>query len=515
MNLWKLIKAKLTKPRDPSSGRGFFFMQKTAGVKVDQESALTYSAVWRAINLISQQVSILPCDVMEKDRKANGNVIRSNLYDHPVAWLLDVQPNEEMTAQTFKETLTAHCLGWGNGYAEIERDLAGRVFALWPIEPDRVDVIRDNSGRIVYRISNGAAPYTYLDQRDMFHLKGLGFDGITGYSVISYAARSIGLGIAAETFGSAFFANGANPGGVLEHPGQLSEPALKHLRESLDERHAGPGKAMRPMILEEGMAFKSITIPQRDAQFLESRQFNVTDIARWYGVPPHKLMEMSHATFSNIEHQNIEFVVDALMPWIKRWEQEARIKLIAPRNQRRIEVKFNVKALMRGDSKSRAEYYKTMSNIGVYSVNDILELEDMNPIGPDGDKRLVQINQTTLEKIGEEQPAPAPAPNMQSDNPQEENIEEVANKIFNREHHRLQEAIGNYKVEKDFEKWLNRFTAQHRDYVSDHTAHMIKNQSYVDQHIETMRETFWNVFYKKQNNTTADDYVREFKRAMQ
>lgn len=512
MNIWKLIKNKLTKSRDPGSGQRVFFWNRSAGVKVDHDSALTYSAVWRSINLISSSVAVLPCDILEKSISNDGVTTRKTLDDHPASWILNVQPNDEMNALTFKETMVAHALGWGNGYAEIERDLAGRVFALWPIEPDRVDILRDESGRIVYRVSNGSAPYTYLDPRDMFHLKGLGFDGRVGYSVISYAARSIGLGIAAETFGSSFFENGANPGGVLEHPASLSDLALDHLTKSLNERHSGPGKAMRPMILEEGMKFNAITIPQKDAQFLESRQFNVTDIARWYGIPPHKLMEMSHATFSNIEHQNIEFVVDALLPWIKRFELESRIKLIAPRNQRRIEVKLNVNALMRGDSATRAEWYKTMMNLGVYSINEVRAKEDENPIGPDGDKRLVQVNQTTLEKIGED--LPAPAPQMQSDNPQEETIEQVANKIFSRENHRLHEAVKNYKNEKDFDKWLTRFIPQHRDYVRDHTAHLIKSESYVDEHIETMRGEFYKVFFGKESTYSPDDYVREIKKAM-
>jgi hypothetical protein len=268
------------------------------------------------------------------------------------------------------------------------------------------------------------------------------------------------------------------------------------------------------MILEEGMKFTATTIPQKDAQFLESRQFNISDIARWYGVPPHKLMDLQHATFSNIEHQAIQAVNDALMPWIVALELESRIKLFAPRNRRRLQTKINVNGLLRGDLQSRSTYYKEMSNLGVYSVNEIRALEDENGIGADGDKRLVQLNQTTLKKIGEEPPALEPV--VPRNLPDDDQVDEIADKIFNREHHRLTEALSNYKGDPDkFNRWLSTFAMEHSDYISGKLSDLFDCRAYTFDHIKAMRNEFKQIRDGDTNSQySAAEIAGNIKKAM-
>ena len=445
--------------------------RKQAGVFVNEDIALTYSAVWRAVNLISQSISILPWTVNHRRSISEGGFKRVRLFNHPVSNVLDLSVNSEMSSQTFRESIIAHALTWGNGYAEIERDGANRAMAMYLLDPNRVTPDRDSEGRLIYKVKNNGREDTILNARDMYHIKGLGFDGITGYSVIGYASRTVGLGLATEEFGSTFFQNGASFNGVFQHPQALGDDAIKHLRESLTDTHGGVANSNKPLILEEGMTWTATSIPPNDAQFLETRKFTVVEVARWYGIPVHKLMEMDSATFSNIEHQSIEFVNDALMPWIKRLETEADLKLVSPRNVGRIYTKLNVNALLRGDSKARSEWYKTMANLGVYSINEIRALEDENPID-DGDKRLVQLNLTTLEKVGEDivqpvQPDPfAPDEEPEEETPQQRVLIETIARVQSRERHRAIDALKRYDGDRDgLVKWMDKFYSQHKDYM--------------------------------------------------
>lgn len=460
--------------------RGFFFLSpnRTAGEKVTHDSAMTNSAVWRAISLISETVAGLPWSVNTREITADGRKKTTPMLSNPIYRLLDTQPNPETDAFSFRQTMVAWALTWGNGYAEIERDGAGRALALWQIEPNRVTVERDGDGRLVYKVNNGTAPPSIIPARDMYHLKGMGFDGLIGYSVISYAARSIGMGLATEQFGADFFANGAHEGGVLQHPSRLGEAAIEHLKKSVQEATGGRNHH-RPMVLEEGMTWNKTTIPPDDAQFLETRKFNITEIARWYGVPPHKLMEMESATFSNIEHQNIEFVTDAIMSWVKRCEIEANIKLISPAQGGRMFTKLNVNYLLRGDTAARSAWYKAMFDMGVYCPNDILELEDRNPIGPEGDKHLVQLNLTTLDKAGENNASnnpPAPALDGQTNptpagadapNPAAHTIlAETFGRIVARETRRITDALKKYDGDRDgLQAFINKFNDDHKKYM--------------------------------------------------
>ena len=371
---------------------------------VSHDTALKYSALYCGVRVIAETVASLPWHVYR--RLPDGS--RERLPSAPAELVLDRRPNAEVTPFSLRETLVAHALTWGNGYAQIARDNAGRVAELWPIAPDRVEVSRvRETGDLVYDISNGGAPNSTVEAGDMFHLHGLGWDGTVGHSVVSLAARSIGLALAAEQFGASFFQNGTHMGGVLEHPATLGEHALENLKDSFRAEHGGPFNASKPVVLEEGMTWHQLGVPPEDAQFLETRELQVAEIARWLRLPPHKIGDLRHATFTNIEHQSREFVTDSIMPWTIRLEQEANRKLVRIPGAY---TKLTVNALMRGDSQARASFYRTLWDMGVLSVNEIRAFEDLDPIGPDGDKRLVQLNLTTLERIGEEPPEPQPGP---------------------------------------------------------------------------------------------------------
>ena len=390
--------------RQEPGPRLIYVPSRQAGMTVTHDTAYQLSAVFSCVRVIAETVGQLPWRVY----RALPNGGRDVIADSPISAILQRRPNPEMTAFTFRETMLAWALTWGNGYAEIVRDAAGRVAELWPIAPDRVNPTRDRETReLFYEISNPQGPKTLVPAADMFHIHGLGFDGIEGYSVISMAARSIGLGLAADQFGASFFGNNTVVGGILKHPATLSDAAQSRIKEDWASRRQGPMESHRPMILEEGMSWEQLGIPPEDSQFLETRKFQVQDICRWFRVPPHKVADLERATFSNIEHQSIEFVTDTILPWCLRLEQEADRKLFGRRAPSSIYTKLSANALLRGDAKSRSEFYRTMWNLGVFSINEIRELEDMNPIGSDGDQRFVQLNMQTLEKaVADEEPEP-------------------------------------------------------------------------------------------------------------
>lgn len=401
MPFWETIKGwmirrRQTTPNDPGREPLIIPISRTAGVRVTNDSSLGYAAVWASVRIISETIAGLPWHVME--RRPNGN--REPVENSTVERLLNRRPNTEMSAFQFRETLMAWALLWGNGYAEIERDAKGHPIALWPLSPDNMRIVRDETGRLVYVWRSNRGIEVVLAGRDVFHLRGLGWDGVQGYSILEMAAKSIGLGIAVESFGASFFSNGSRPGGVLTTPEALTEEAKDQIRRAWERMHRGVDNTQRVAILESGLTWQQIGIPPDDAQFLETRKFQTQEIARWFRVPPHKLADLERATFSNIEQQSIEFVTDALMPWTIRLEQEANIKLFS--SEPRKFTRININGLLRGDMKARSEFYKTMSQLGVFTINDILALEDMNTIGKDGDVRIIQSNLTTLEKLIEQ-----------------------------------------------------------------------------------------------------------------
>ncbi len=361
------------------------------GFEVTETTSLRFTAVFAAVKTIAETAATLPLVLYERQGQADND--RRRAYAHPLYPILHDDASSEVTSQVFRETIISHALLWGNGYAEIERNNAGRPVALHILPPPRVGVERNAQGRIVYHVqSAGGGPPVTLQAKDVFHLAGLGHDGIVGYSPIRLAARAIGLGQAAERLGARIMANGAVPGGVLEHPGALGDDALQNLKRTLEDGFTGKNSG-KPLILEEGMKWKSMTIPFEDLQFLELRQYQPVEIARLYRIPPHKIGILDKATFSNIEQQAIEFVQDTMLPWLKRYENEARRKLLSKSEQRSMFVEHLVDGLLRGDTKSRFEAYRIGRDGGWLSPNDILQMEN-KPARTDegGDEYIRPLN---------------------------------------------------------------------------------------------------------------------------
>lgn len=387
----RFFNLSLTDPKawDPSLWRIRGAVSES-GEDVTEETALTYSAYWNAIHLISGTIATLPLNLMRRQ----GN--SSNVVDDPLHRVMHDQWNPWMTAKTGRQVIAAHVLGWGNGYAEKEINAMGEVRALWPIPPNRVIQIHLIDNDLVYEV-RADSDTIYIPRRRMLHLHGLGFDGFTGYSVANMARRSLGLGMAMETFGSRFFGAGTNPSGVIKHPGKIKD--IKPMREALTDVYAGLGNTHRLMLLEEGMEFQQIALKPEDSQLLESRSFTVSEIARWFNLPPHKLKDLSKSSFNNIEQEQISFVTDSILPWLIDFEQEYNRQLLTDGQRMREKLYFKhiVEGLLRADAKSRAEYYQIMRRNGFMTINEVRGKEDLNPHeNPLADELWTEINLAPL-----------------------------------------------------------------------------------------------------------------------
>ena len=385
-----------------------------SGANVTEGTALTYSAFWAAVRLIANSVAALPLFLYRR-LPAGG---KERFTGHPLNRLLHDDFNPEMSSVVARQTLQQHALVWGNGYAEIERSVSGAPLAIWPITPDRVIVDRQN-GRVVYRVAQSRGPEVVLQAEDVLHIPGLGFDGLKGYSVVQTFRETIGLPIATQRYGAQFFGNGAVSSLAVSHPGTLSDTAQRHLKESLNEAIAGERKHS-VLVLEENIKVERISIPPDDAQFLETQKFSVSEIARIFGVPPHMIGDLERATFSNIEHQAIEFVVNCLRPWLVIWEAEYRRKLIRPLEQQIQFAEHVIDGLLRGDTASRYAAYAIGRQWGWLSPDDVRELENMNPIAG-GNTYLVPINMMPADRLDEwvdKQVEPTPAPRAPEPAPQ-------------------------------------------------------------------------------------------------
>ena len=384
--------------------------QSASGITITEQGALRSAAVYACVRVLAESVASLPLITYQRTTKGKERAINHALYG-----LLHDTPNSEMTSFEFRETLMGHVLLWGNAYAEIELNNRGDVLGLWPLRPDRMQVIRNKAGALAYRYQMPDNSYTVFPQSLIFHLRGLSSNGIVGYSPIQMARNAIGLSLATEEFGSRFFSNGARPGAVLQHPGQLGDKAYERLKNSWAEQHQGLSNAQRMAILEEGMKIETIGIPPDDAQFLETRTFQLLEIARIFLVPPHKIGELTNATFSNIENQELHFVVNSLRSWLVRWEQAVTRDLIGPLERRTVFVEFLVDGMLRGDQPSRYTAYSVGRQWGWLSVNDVRRLENMNEIGPEGDIYLEPLNMKEAgapdpETPANDTPAEEPAP---------------------------------------------------------------------------------------------------------
>ncbi len=377
--------------------------QTESGENVNEYSALNYSAVYNAVYLISDTIAALPLGLKKKDDRKTLTVTTNPLHG-----VLHDQANPLMTAMTMREVSMAHVLLWGNSYAEIVRNRVGEVIELWPITPNRVQVKRFN-GDLVYVIKMTSGEEVTLFREQVLHVPGLGFDGYMGYSLVSLASNAIGLGLAMESFGSRYFGNGTHPGVIVSHPGKLSPEASDALQKSLVSAYSGLGKSHRLMLLEEGMALEKLTIPPNDSQFLESRQFQVPEIARWFNLPPHKLKDLTKSSFSNIDSEQISFLTDSILPWLIRLEQNYKMQLLTALEKKQgLYFKHSVEGMLRASSKDRAVFYRAMWGIGVLSQNDIREKEDMDPIAG-GDEYFIPMNMQPVSQIGKE-PVPESMP---------------------------------------------------------------------------------------------------------
>jgi len=364
-----------------------------SGVYINEHNSMTVSGVFACVRVIAEDIASLPFALYRRLERG-----KEKATDHRLYYLIHDSPNEEMTAFAFKEAMMTNLLLWGNGYAQIIRDRNGRIASLYPLLSSRMFVTKNQSNERIYNYTNDKGETYTLRKDQVLHIGGIGYDGITGLSPIAVAREAIGLAKATEIYGNKFFANGARPGGVLEHPGTVKDPSK--VRESWETVYKGANNAHKIAVLEEGMKYHDIGMPQKDAQFLETRQFQLNEICRIFRVPPHLVGDLTRSTFSNIEHQSIDYVVHTLRPWLVRLEQAVNLCLLDEYERDGYFAKFNVDGLLRGDFAARMSGYAVGRQNGWYSANDIRELEDLNPI-PDeqgGDLYLVNGNMISAAK---------------------------------------------------------------------------------------------------------------------
>ncbi len=400
----KLFKSR-DKPKNVSVGSAyrFFFGGSTAGKNVTERSSMQMTAVYSCVRVLAEAVAGLPLHLY-KYTDSGG---KDKALEHPLYFLLHDEPNPEMTSFVFRETLMMHLLLWGNAYAQLIRNGRGEVVGIYPLMPNRVSVNRDDKGNIYYKYLRGLEDAhlnkeneVILLHSEVLHIPGLGFDGLVGYSPIAMAKNAIGMAIACEEYGAKFFANGATPGGILEHPGVVKDP--ERVRASWNSAFGGSANANKVAVLEEGMKYTPISISPNEAQFLETRKFQINEIARIFRVPPHMVGDLEKSSFSNIEQQSLEFVKYTLEPWLIRWEQSLVRSLILPGEKGKYFIKFNVDGLLRGDYESRMNGYATARQNGWMSANDIRALENLDQISEEdgGNLYLINGNMTKLKDAG-------------------------------------------------------------------------------------------------------------------
>lgn len=444
---------------DVAQWRSYGLTASTAsGISINNDNALQVSTVFACIRAISEDIAKLPLKVFQDTE--NGKEYKS---DHSLSYILKERPNPYMTSMAFREALTSHVLGYGNGYALIDRNsITNEVLYLWPLSPESVALKRNDSGFYYYEIKDEKGNLAKYSYADILHIKGLGFNGLTGYNVIQYARESLGSAKAAEKFGAKFFANGANVGGVFEVPGKLSDKAYDRLKTEFSQAYSGDN-AHKTLIAEEGMKFSKASFSPDESQFLETKQFTVAEICRWFRMPPHKVADTTRAQgWSTIEQTNIDYVTDTLMPWMVRWEQAINSSLLRyEEKEDGYYVKHIADALLRGDTSSRYNAYAIGRQWGWLSVNDIRSKEDMNPIDG-GDKYLTPLNMT--DNSGNDN---AETDDVEVDNELDAStgqltilIADAAARIANAE----KREIGLHLNKKNFTSWVDSFYKRFEKY---------------------------------------------------
>ena len=404
MGIFSSLFRSRDRPANRTAGSAYSFLMSgsSSGKYVNERSAMQMTAVYSCVRILSEAVASLPLHVYRYTGTGSEKA-----SEHPLYSILHYEPNPEMSSFVFRETLMTHLLLWGNAYAQVIRNGKGEVIALYPLMPNKMTVDRDERGQLYYSYqrSNDEAirskdQTVILHPSDVLHIPGLGFDGLVGYSPIAMAKNAIGMAIACEEYGAKFFANGAAPGGVLEHPGTIKDP--QRVRESWQSTFGGSGNANKIAVLEEGMKYTPIGISPEQAQFLETRKFQINEIARIFRVPPHMVGDLEKSSFSNIEQQSLEFVKYTLDPWVTRWEQSIQRSLLTQEEKATYFVKFNLEGLLRGDYQSRMNGYATARQNGWMSANDIRELENLDriPTEEGGDLYLINGNMLPLKDAG-------------------------------------------------------------------------------------------------------------------
>lgn len=406
MRTFKEIFKSRDRPKDSTEGNRFraYFGSTTAGKRVSEKTALQITAVYACIRVLAESVAQIPLHLYEITDDG-GKRIKAE--EHPLYFLLHDEPNPEMTSFSFRETMMAHLLIWGNAYAQIIRNGKGDIVSLYPLMADKMTVSRSDKGELYYQYSfsndeagENAGKSVILSPSEIFHIAGMGFDGLVGYSPLAMAKNAVGTAIACEEYGAKFFVNSAAPSGVVEHPGTLKNPAK--LRESWNELYSGSSNSSKIAILEEGMTYKPISITPEQVQFLETRKFQTGEIARIFRVPGHMIGDLEWTTYANIEQQSLEFVKYTLDPWLTRWEQAIHRQLLKPEEKGKYYTRFNVDGLLRGDYQSRMNGYALGRQNGWYSANDIRNLENMELIPEEegGDLYLINGNMTKIKDAG-------------------------------------------------------------------------------------------------------------------
>lgn len=381
--------------------------RRSAGVPVTEENAYTVSAFWACVRVISETIGQMPWRVYRNTR--TGGFGRELASDHPADRLLNLQPNYIQDAVTWRELMLRHVLTWGNGYSEIVRDRSFRPIELWPIEPWRVEP-RIEGGALWYQVMNPGGDKVDIPAADMLHFRGMG-DELVGWSVIWYMAKVLGLSVAQEDSMASQMEHGARLSGLLRPPGggRLPPERAKNIEAEWNAQNTGSRKHGKVVLLSEGVDFTAIAQPNTDAQMLESRQFSVLDVCRFFRVPPHMVYELTRATFSNITHQGLEFLIHTLGPWTVKLEQQAGNKLLS--NRREFSTELDATSILRMDPDTRTKYFRELWGIGAINLNEIRQREGLNPLGPDGDLHFVPVNMQTLEQAASEpdsEPEPEP-----------------------------------------------------------------------------------------------------------
>lgn len=495
--------------------------KSAAGINVTPDTALQASAVYACVRVLAETIASLPLHVYRRLEGSKGKEKAPEHYLYPV---LHEIANPEMTSFELRETMVGHLCLRGNAYAEKVFDRAGRVKELWPLNPDGVLVERDKATKqLIYIITlPGESKQVKLSSDRILHIRGLSGNGIIGYSPIALAKESIGLALATEEYGSRFFGNASRPSGVLEHPGKLGKDAADRLKKSWEEMHRGLSNAHRVAILEEGLKWNQIGMTQEDSQYLQTRQYQVVDIARIFRVPPHMIAELSRATFSNIEFQSIDFVVNTIRPWLVRFEQAFKQRLF-DETDREHYAEFSIDGLLRGDIASRYSAYAIGRQWGWLSADDIREMENRNPL-PDGqgETYLVPLN---MVPAGETAKIGDIAKELPENDDQKQKtrdifvpiMKDVGMRIVRRERADILRQLKKNKDIESFREWLDAFYEEHTEFIRKNISPVFEAYNkmagyidimpsvelYINRHIANLRDKIITLTDSKNYDTTT------------